>query len=205
MGSILRNNAIIKNLVIGGTGGSGGEGGGGGYSVPIESTGLKLWWDAGDVNSYSGTGTAITDLSGTGFNGELIGSPTFVSDGESSYFSISNPNSNRSQYEYLILENYIRGIGGSGTNPFDITFPNGYTTSIWMQINTISEFVILNDAHQETFGFGSSDPGFRNYQAAKYGRRQPQSASRPANQLKYAVQGYEITLLLLLQLGKILQ
>lgn len=123
MGLILRNNAIIKNLVIGGTGGSGGSGGGGGgYSVPIETSGLQLWWDAGDSNSYSGTGTTMTDLSGNGNDGVISGSPTFNSAGASSYFNFVNT----STFQSILDDNSSQGYG--------ITFAGGFTFSMWAKM-----------------------------------------------------------------------
>ncbi len=38
--------------------------------------GLVLWLDAGNTASYSGTGTTWYDLSGNGYHGTLVGSPT---------------------------------------------------------------------------------------------------------------------------------
>ena len=88
MGLILRNNAIIKNLVIGGTGGGGesGGGGGGGFSIPISTTNLQMYWDASQYTS----GTTMTDQTGNGNNGTINGSPTFTSAGDASYFTFSN-------------------------------------------------------------------------------------------------------------------
>ena len=43
----------------------------------IISNGLILALDAADKNSYPGSGTAWTDLSGNGNNGTLINGPTF--------------------------------------------------------------------------------------------------------------------------------
>ena len=43
----------------------------------IISNGLTLYLDAADTNSYPGSGTTWTDLSGTGNNGTIVGSPTF--------------------------------------------------------------------------------------------------------------------------------
>ena len=88
MGLILRNNAIIKNLVIGGTGGSGGEGGGGGG---INTTGLFLHYDIGDTSSYPGSGTTLTNLANTdsGYNATINNTPTYNGSGASAYLSVS--------------------------------------------------------------------------------------------------------------------
>ena len=47
--------------------------------APVVDGNLKLWLDAGQTTSYSGTGTTWTDLSGSGNNGTLTASPTFDS------------------------------------------------------------------------------------------------------------------------------
>ena len=49
--------------------------------VGIITSGLALYWDIGNSSSYPGTGTTITDLSGTGTNGTLSGSPVYSSGG----------------------------------------------------------------------------------------------------------------------------
>ena len=47
--------------------------------APVVDTSLKLWIDAGQTASYSGSGTTWTDLSGTTNNLTLTNSPTFNS------------------------------------------------------------------------------------------------------------------------------
>lgn len=51
-------------------------------------TGLTVYVDAGDTNSYGGSGTTWTDLSGNSNNCTLVNSPTFTS-GTSGYFSLN--------------------------------------------------------------------------------------------------------------------
>ena len=46
----------------------------------IVTDGLVLYLDAGKTNSYPGTGTNWTDLSGNNLNGTLVNGPTFNSD-----------------------------------------------------------------------------------------------------------------------------
>ena len=45
----------------------------------IVENGLVLHLDAADSNSYPGSGTVWTDLSGNGYNGTLTNGPTFSS------------------------------------------------------------------------------------------------------------------------------
>ena len=49
------------------------------HSPSITRTGLRLWLDAANTKSYPGSGTTWTDLTGNGFNGTLVNSPTFNS------------------------------------------------------------------------------------------------------------------------------
>jgi hypothetical protein len=65
----------------------------------IVDTGLVLALDAADRNSYPGSGTAWTDLSGNGNNGTLTNGPTFnsanggsiVFDGSNDYVTLGTP------------------------------------------------------------------------------------------------------------------
>lgn len=47
--------------------------------APVVDSSLKLWLDAAQTASYSGTGSTWTDLSGAGNNGTLVGSPIYTS------------------------------------------------------------------------------------------------------------------------------
>jgi len=47
--------------------------------APVVDSSLKLWLDAAQTSSYSGTGSTWTDLSGNGNNGTLVNAPTFIS------------------------------------------------------------------------------------------------------------------------------
>lgn len=58
--------------------------------APVLS-GLTVYVDAGKTDSYNGSGTTWTDLSGNGNNCTLVNSPTFTS-GTSGYFSLNGSN-----------------------------------------------------------------------------------------------------------------
>jgi hypothetical protein len=61
--------------------------------ISIVTSGLVLNLDAGNGNSYSGSGTAWTDLSGNGNNGTLVNGPTYSSaNGGSIVFDGTNDN-----------------------------------------------------------------------------------------------------------------
>jgi hypothetical protein len=53
----------------------------------IETSGLIFYVDAGNPESYSGSGTTWFDISGNGNNFSKYSSPTFVSAGSTSYFT----------------------------------------------------------------------------------------------------------------------
>ena len=81
---------------------------------PIVTNGLQLWLEAANPNSYSGTGTTWTDLSGNGNNGTLNNGVGFDSFNGGLVFDGSN------DYVDLNTNNII-----TGTNPF--TFSCFYT------------------------------------------------------------------------------
>ena len=81
---------------------------------PIVTDGLRLWLEAANPNSYPGTGTAWTDLSGNGNNGTLNNGVGFDSFNGGLVFDGSN------DYVDLNTNNII-----TGTNPF--TFSCFYT------------------------------------------------------------------------------
>ena len=68
------------------------------YSPKIIRDGLVLCLDAANPKSYPGTGTAWTDLSGSGNNGTLVNGPVYSSanggsidfDGSNDYSSLSS-------------------------------------------------------------------------------------------------------------------
>jgi hypothetical protein len=64
------------------------------------TSGLQLWLDAGNVASYSGSGTTWTDLSGNGRTGTIVNSPAYTSAGAASYFSFGSGASQRTSFTY---------------------------------------------------------------------------------------------------------
>lgn len=55
------------------------------------TNGLVLNLDAGNNSSYNGSGTTWNDLSGNGYTATMTSAnPTFVSNGEASYFNLAN-------------------------------------------------------------------------------------------------------------------
>lgn len=66
----------------------------------IVEDGLVLCLDAASKRSYPGTGTTWSDLTSNNFDGTLVNSPTFVSDGPISYFQFDGSNE-RVDFDYL--------------------------------------------------------------------------------------------------------
>jgi hypothetical protein len=62
------------------------------FSNPIFTDGLVLYYDAGNVVSYQGSGAIVADLSGNKNDGVLTNGPTFTSVGSSSYFTLDGTN-----------------------------------------------------------------------------------------------------------------
>ena len=84
----------------------------------IVTDGLVLSLDAADRNSYPGSGTTWTDMSGNGNNGTLTNGPTFsnnsiVFDGVDDYVTI--PNSSTVQVDSFTLEGWVYPL--DDTNP----------------------------------------------------------------------------------------
>lgn len=59
------------------------------YDASFNSKGALLYVDAGNTTSYPGSGTTWTDLSTNSNNATITGSPTFTSNGQSSYFTFN--------------------------------------------------------------------------------------------------------------------
>jgi hypothetical protein len=79
----------------------------------IVTDGLILSLDAADKNSYTGSGTIWTDLSGNGYNGTLTNGPTFNS-ANGGYFS----------FDYT--DDYVTTNGMS-----NFSYVNGITVCVW--------------------------------------------------------------------------
>jgi len=77
------HNLRVSNMTVGPLSG-GGNGGGGGAS--LVTTGLLGHWDMGDINSYPGSGTTVTDLTGNGYDATMSGG-SVSGTGQSAYFS----------------------------------------------------------------------------------------------------------------------
>ena len=112
-----------------------------GYNPSIVATGLVLYLDAGNPRSYSGTGTTVTDISGTNNDGTLTNGTSYVSSGASSYFSFDGVD------DYLNIANNT--IVNFGTSDF--------TAEAWVYLTTVDtsvDTIIGNYNNGSNGGFG---------------------------------------------------
>jgi hypothetical protein len=113
-------------------------------SVPVVTTGLQLYLDAGNASSYSGSGTAWNDLTVNGRNGTLTNGPTYsatnggsiVFDGTNDFVQCTGSltvtaatfvswirrNGNQGQYDGIL---FSRGTNTTGMN-FQVSNQLGY-------------------------------------------------------------------------------
>ena len=123
-----------------------------GYGPRVVTSGLVLALDAADRNSYPGSGTTWTDLTGRGNNGTLTNSPTF----SNGYFTFNGS----TQY------------GTISGSPLNVS---NYTKCVWFYLNATADNNLLskddgaNTGHYMFFGGTSklycghtSWPGFPN-------------------------------------------
>lgn len=88
---------------------------------PIITDGLKLYLDAYNLDSYSGSGGTWTDLSNSAYNVTITG-PTWTVSGGRRYFEFDGVN------DYM--------VGSATTTIFDIN-TSGYTWSFWLNYVTV--------------------------------------------------------------------
>ena len=105
----------------------------------LEVDGLVLCLDAANTNSYSGSGTTWTDISGQGNNGTLTNAPTFSNDnGGSIVFDGSD--------DYIQLP----------TNS-DLTFTGDFSYETWLMTDTqLTSNHIWRTPNDKTFQFSNS-------------------------------------------------
>jgi len=114
-----------------------------GHGPRVVTDGLVLALDAADKNSYPGSGTTWTDLSGQGNNGTLINSPGYTStngggitfDGTNDRGTFTSPITSTSNQTYEIWTNAIASASAASgyayllhNNNADTTTGNSYLT-----------------------------------------------------------------------------
>lgn len=112
----------------------------------IIRNGLVLYLDAGISNSYPGSGTTWTDLSGNGNNGTLTNGPTFSTgnggyiafDGSNDYVTIpDSPNWDFGTGEFSIeMWIYLDGAQPANYSGYIGTFQSKWPASGWVIMNS---------------------------------------------------------------------
>jgi hypothetical protein len=86
------------------------------FKSKVNSDGLICYLDAGNKNSYSGSGTTWYDLSGNGYNGTFTGGVTFdssinggviITDGSTGYITVTTPSLVSNNYTIMGAAKYV--------------------------------------------------------------------------------------------------
>lgn len=116
------------------------------FKSKVNRDGLVCYLDAGDKDSYVGSGTSWVDLSGVGNNGTLTNGPTFdsgnggsiVLDGSDDYIIAGNSGMNHRTGNFT----YCAWINQTVLQDYDTLFENGlYTAGILIRPSTFSSGV----------------------------------------------------------------
>jgi len=132
----------VSNMTVGPL--SGGGGGGGGAS--LVTSGLLGHWDMGDVNSYPGSGTTVTDLTGNGYDATMSGGSggTVNGSGVSTYLS-------HTYLQTSMVANHFTFGGSSFT----------FTKSFWFRdLNTtdpLDPWTMFASGHLKHTGYPTQD------------------------------------------------
>jgi hypothetical protein len=86
---------------------------------PVNDSSLLVWLDAGDTDSYPGTGTTWTDLTGNGANATLTNSPVYTS-GDSGYFNFNGTDESAT----VTTTTALNALNGN---------TNSYTVELWVR------------------------------------------------------------------------
>ena len=104
---------------------------------PVVTDGLVLYLDAGNTNSYPGSGNTWTDLSGNGLNATTVG-PTFIDGGVGGAFDFESSNIN-----WTINDDPLLNLGGTNTD-------RRFTVAVWVEsTNLISDTYIFSKLSNE--------------------------------------------------------
>ena len=115
--------------------------------TPVEDS--YFWYDPGNPESYSGTGTTLFDLSGNGRNSVIEGSPTYIS-GQGGYFDFDGTN------DYIRTPNLYNSGNESHTVEVWIR-PDALGDVIWSDLGQTDINTTYHFAGAETYTSGGSD------------------------------------------------
>ena len=102
-----------------------------GYSAPdYVSSGLIAYYDPANPLSYSGSGSTLTDLSGNGINGTIVGA-TYTDD---TYFTLDGVN------DYIVTGNCFSAISASDTHTVEMwVYANAVSDSLWSDLGSTND------------------------------------------------------------------
>ena len=94
------------------------------FSIPVNTSNLVVYLDAGETTSYSGSGTTWNDLSGNGNNFTLTNGPTYTSsDGGAIVFDGTN--------DYA--------VSATSASFFAFGTSNDYSYGAWVKIDSTAQ------------------------------------------------------------------
>lgn len=113
-----------------------------GYTPPdFVSSGLIAYYDPANSSSYSGTGSTLSDLSGNGINGTIVGA-TYTDD---TYFTLDGVN------DYIVTGNCFSAISASDTHSVEMwVYANAVDDCLWSDLGS------SNDPATSTYHFAGS-------------------------------------------------
>ena len=160
----------------------------GGGIPDVYTTGLKVWADFGQTNSYPGSGTSVYDISGNSYTGSLSGGSFTGSFGGGFYMSAtancvrfnSNVFSSAANNTIVVIGNYapVAGFsriigntrtGGTGDFMADTGAPtrakiigSGGSQGFTLSLPTPPQTFFQNELKMYTFQYANSSPWSRN-------------------------------------------
>jgi len=113
-----------------------------GYSAPdFVSSGLTAYYDPANPLSYSGSGSTLTDLSGNGINGTIVG----ATHTDSTYFTLDGVN------DYIVTGNCYSAISAADTHTVEMwVYLNAVNDSLWSDLGS------TNNPATSTYHFAGS-------------------------------------------------
>ena len=102
-----------------------------GYSAPdYVSSGLIAYYDPANPSSYSGSGSTLTDLSGNGIDGTIVGA-TYT---DNTYFTLDGVN------DYIVTGNCYSAISAADTHTVEMwVYANATSDSLWSDLGTTND------------------------------------------------------------------
>ena len=113
-----------------------------GYSAPdFVSSGLTAYYDPANPLSYSGSGSTLTDLSGNGIDGTIVGA-TYT---DNTYFTLDGVN------DYIVTGNCFSAISAADTHTVEMwVYLNAVNDSLWSDLGS------TNNPATSTYHFAGS-------------------------------------------------